>query len=129
MNTAWNGEGEESTKCRKADAKLDGFDMILEENAPFRLVKINFEVAQRLNFSEQEPYKMSISSDEVNYLIYRYLVESGFSHSSFCFGYETAIHHVELKTRVNQGTLISLLQKGLLYTQVEAHLLPVRLAL
>ena len=71
---------------------------------------------------------MSISSDEVNYLIYRYLVESGFSHSSFCFGYETAIHHVELKTRVNQGTLISLLQKGLLYTQVEAHLLPVRLA-
>jgi hypothetical protein len=44
---------------------------------------------------------MSISSDEVNYLIYRYLIESGFSHSSFSFGYETAIHHVELKHRVS----------------------------
>jgi transducin (beta)-like 1 len=67
----------------------------------------------------------SITSDEVNYLILRYLQESGFQHSSFVFGMETAIHHVEIKERVMPGMLISLLQKGLLYSQVEQHLLPV----
>jgi hypothetical protein len=35
---------------------------------------------------------MSITSDEVNYLIYRYLVESGFTHTSFAFQYESCIH-------------------------------------
>jgi len=32
---------------------------------------------------------MSISSDEVNFLVYRYLQESGFHHAAFTFGYES----------------------------------------
>ena len=32
---------------------------------------------------------MAISSDEVNFLVYRYLQESGFHHSAFAFGYES----------------------------------------
>ena len=34
---------------------------------------------------------MSISSDEVNFLVYRYLQESGFSHTAFTFGYERCV--------------------------------------
>jgi transducin (beta)-like 1 len=74
---------------------------------------------------------MSITSDEVNYLVYRYLVESGFTHTSFAFQYETCIHlqgkgnSKFTKVNVVNGQLIQLLQKGLLFTQVETHLNPV----
>ncbi len=34
---------------------------------------------------------MSFSSDEVNFLVYRYLQESGFVHSAFVFGAESLI--------------------------------------
>ncbi|KAI8911606.1 WD40-repeat-containing domain protein [Gorgonomyces haynaldii] len=68
---------------------------------------------------------MSITSDEVNYLIWRYLLESGFQHSTFAFQYETAIHRQEFKnSNVKPGMLISLLQKGLQFLQVETHLNP-----
>ena len=44
---------------------------------------------------------MSISSDEVNYLVYRYLQESGFTHAAYTFGYESFI----AKTSIAQGTV------------------------
>ncbi|EGF81033.1 hypothetical protein BATDEDRAFT_35019 [Batrachochytrium dendrobatidis JAM81] len=66
---------------------------------------------------------MSITSDEVNYLVYRYLLESGFTHSTFSFQHETAIHRAEVKgSSVRPGALISLLQKGLQYLEVETHI-------
>ncbi|KAI8894868.1 WD40-repeat-containing domain protein [Globomyces pollinis-pini] len=66
---------------------------------------------------------MSITSDEINYLIYRYLVESGFNHTSFAFQYETAIHTLDIKGKnLKPGKLIQLLQKGLLFSQVESHI-------
>ena len=34
---------------------------------------------------------MSISSDEINYLIYRYLQENGFTHTAFSFAYESLV--------------------------------------
>jgi transducin (beta)-like 1 len=34
---------------------------------------------------------MSFSTDEVNFLVYRYLQESGFCHSAFVFGQESHI--------------------------------------
>lgn len=34
---------------------------------------------------------MSFSSDEVNYLVYRYLQESGFTHSAYVFGMESHV--------------------------------------
>jgi len=66
---------------------------------------------------------MSLTSDEVNYLIYRYLQESGFQHSAFTFGYESMITHSHINgAEVAPGALISYLQKGLLYKQIETHL-------
>lgn len=66
---------------------------------------------------------MSVTSDEINYLVYRYLLESGFSHSTFAFQHETAIHRAEVKgSHVKPGALITLLQKGLQYMEVETHI-------
>ncbi|OZJ03561.1 hypothetical protein BZG36_03100 [Bifiguratus adelaidae] len=66
---------------------------------------------------------MSITSEEVNYLIYRYLFESGFVHTSFTFQNESHIHKSEYKNaNVEPGALIRVLQKGLQYMDVEAHL-------
>ncbi|KAJ3124293.1 hypothetical protein HK100_011293 [Physocladia obscura] len=91
---------------------------------------------------------MSITSDDVNYLVYRYLLESGFTHSSFAFANEAAVHTRDYlrhhhaagqppaqllpsmlapdavkSARVQPGALIAFLQKGLLYQEVETHTL------
>lgn len=66
---------------------------------------------------------MSLSSDEVNYLIYRYLQESGFQHSAFSFGAESLISNSNINgSQVPPGSLISYLQKGLQYKEIETHL-------
>mmetsp|Transcript_15883 Transcript_15883/g.45459 ORF Transcript_15883/g.45459 Transcript_15883/m.45459 type:complete len:576 (+) Transcript_15883:120-1847(+) len=66
---------------------------------------------------------MSITSDEVNYLVFRYLQESGFQHSAFTFGYESLVHKSEINGNdVPPGALISFIQKGLQYLEVEANL-------
>ncbi|KAJ1537070.1 Transducin (beta)-like 1 X-linked receptor 1, partial [Nowakowskiella sp. JEL0078] len=65
---------------------------------------------------------MSVNSDDVNYLIYRYLTESGFSHSSFTFSHEANLSkNSERGAKVKPGALINLLQKGLQYIEVETH--------
>lgn len=64
-----------------------------------------------------------ISSDEVNFLVYRYLLESGFSHSAFTFAHESlTARSVVADAEVPPGALVSFLQKGLQYVEVESHL-------
>ena len=83
---------------------------------------------------------MSISSDEVNYLVYRYLQENGtrltrfsrifvnfsaagFSHSAFSFAYESMVSRSSIsQTDIPPGALITFLQKGLEYIAVEEHI-------
>lgn len=66
---------------------------------------------------------MSISSDEVNYLVYRYLQESGFSHAAFLFAHESLIaRSVIADAEVPAGALLAFLQKGLAYVEIESHL-------
>ena len=70
---------------------------------------------------------MSISSDEVNYLVYRYLQESGFTHVAYTFGYESYIQKTSIAgTDLPPGALISFIQKGLQYLELEANLNEVR---
>jgi len=67
----------------------------------------------------------TITSDEVNYLIYRYLLESGFQHSAFTFGHESLLTHGNHNFTGNDcppGALIYYLQKGLQYKEIETHL-------
>ena len=66
---------------------------------------------------------MAISADEVNYLIYRYLLENGFAHSAFVFTQESLVAKSSAAfTDVPPGSLISFLQKGLEYVQIEEHI-------
>ena len=70
---------------------------------------------------------MSISSDEVNYLVYRYLQESGFTHAAYTFGYESYIQKTSIAgTDLPPGALISFIQKGLQYLELEANINEVR---
>lgn len=65
----------------------------------------------------------SVTSEEVNYLIHRYLQEAGFVHSAFTFGEESLISRTEIHAvLVPPGMLVALLQKGLFYTSIEMHL-------
>ena len=89
---------------------------------------------------------MSISSDEINFLIYRYLQENGivshvflveinvlasytfshptgFSHSAFTFSYESLVAKSSVsQTDIPPGALITFLQKGLEYIGIEEHI-------
>lgn len=66
---------------------------------------------------------MSITSDEVNFLVYRYLLESGFQHSAFTFGLESHIHQTSINgTVIPPGALIAILQKGLQYVEAEVSI-------
>lgn len=63
---------------------------------------------------------MQITSDEINFLVFRYLQEAGFVHSAFTFAYESMIGRKNLsRSNVPPGALISFLQKGLQYVGIE----------
>ena len=66
---------------------------------------------------------MSISSDEINYLIYRYLQENGFTHTAFSFAYESMVTKSSVsQSEIPPGALITFLQKGLEYISIEEHI-------
>eukprot|EP00698_Gefionella_okellyi_P001357 TRINITY_DN112_c0_g1_i1.p1 TRINITY_DN112_c0_g1~~TRINITY_DN112_c0_g1_i1.p1 ORF type:complete len:465 (+),score=53.86 TRINITY_DN112_c0_g1_i1:57-1451(+) len=66
---------------------------------------------------------MSITSDEINLLIYRYMMESGFQHSAFAFAHESYLTRSNINSEtVPSGALITFLQRGLQYVEVESHL-------
>ena len=70
---------------------------------------------------------MSISSDEVNFLVYRYLQESGFVHAAFTFAYESLVaQSPSMEAEVVPGALVSFLHKGLQYVEIESNLNEVR---
>eukprot|EP00591_Stephanopyxis_turris_P007176 CAMPEP_0195530512 /NCGR_PEP_ID=MMETSP0794_2-20130614/33429_1 /TAXON_ID=515487 /ORGANISM="Stephanopyxis turris, Strain CCMP 815" /LENGTH=1193 /DNA_ID=CAMNT_0040662045 /DNA_START=127 /DNA_END=3708 /DNA_ORIENTATION=- len=64
-----------------------------------------------------------VTSDEINFLIYRYLQESGFVHSAFTFAYESLLGRSPARNAdVPPGALITFLQKGLQYLGIEESL-------
>lgn len=65
---------------------------------------------------------MALTSDEVNFLIYRYMLESGFQHSAFSFGAESMIAKSSINGEsVPPGALITFIQKGLQYIEIESQ--------
>ncbi|EGB04045.1 hypothetical protein AURANDRAFT_59550 [Aureococcus anophagefferens] len=65
---------------------------------------------------------MAVSAEEVNFLVYRYLQESGHLHSAFTFAYESLVTKSTIATmhasHVPPGALISFIQKGLMYLEL-----------
>lgn len=68
--------------------------------------------------------RIQLNSDDINVLIYRYLVESGFQHTAFCFQNEANVgKSVDPLTKsVPPGALISFMQKALMYIYIESHI-------
>lgn len=65
----------------------------------------------------------TITSDEVNYLVYRYLQECGFVHAAFTFGYESRVFQSGIDgSLIPSGALLSFLQRGVSYAEIEAHI-------
>ncbi|CAA2986253.1 WD40 repeat-containing HOS15-like [Olea europaea subsp. europaea] len=65
----------------------------------------------------------SITSVELNYILFRYLQESGFTHTAFVFGYEAGINKSPIDGNlVPPGALIRFVQKGFQYLEMEANL-------
>lgn len=68
---------------------------------------------------------MSLTSREVNYLIWRYLQESGHDLSAYALDKETHCHDYEsdkneaITERIEPGCLVNLIQKGILYSLAE----------
>uniref|UniRef100_A0A8C6M8P6 TBL1X/Y related 1 n=1 Tax=Nothobranchius furzeri TaxID=105023 RepID=A0A8C6M8P6_NOTFU len=91
-------------------------------------LQLNFKRNRKVNqsffiFYTSRPEGMSISSDEVNFLVYRYLQESGFSHSAFTFGIESHISQSNINgALVPPAALISIIQKGLQYVEAEVSI-------
>ena len=69
---------------------------------------------------------LTVISDEVNLLVYRYLQESGFVHSAFAFAHESMVGRTHLgrppHSNLPPGALIAFLQKGLQYVGIEESL-------
>lgn len=63
----------------------------------------------------------SVSSDEINLLVQHYLQELGYTHSAFAFGCESKIPTKKIAERpVQPGALVYLIQKGVMYCDMEA---------
>lgn len=62
---------------------------------------------------------MSLSSEELNYLIWRYLQESGLEVSAFALYDETTVAEFDdkFKDSIPIGSLVNLVQKGILYSE------------
>lgn len=66
---------------------------------------------------------MSLTSDEVNFLVYRYLLEAGFTHAAYVFGCESSMTKTGINGKeVPVGALVSFIQKGFQYMELEANL-------
>lgn len=66
---------------------------------------------------------ININSRELNYLVYRYLHESGFTHTAFTLGYEAGLNKSTIDGNlVPPGALVTFVQKGIQYLELEANL-------
>jgi transducin (beta)-like 1 len=63
---------------------------------------------------------MSMTSEEVNLLIYQYLIESGFNHTAFNFVNESRASQTSINTQyMSPGALIKIIQKGIQFVECE----------
>ncbi|KAI8329810.1 WD40-repeat-containing domain protein [Chlamydoabsidia padenii] len=66
---------------------------------------------------------MTLTSEEVNAIVYRYLQDSGFRHSSFAFQHESQVDKsIYRDTVIPPGMLINIIHKGLQFMDIETHM-------
>ena len=70
---------------------------------------------------------MAISLEEINALVWRYLSENGFQHTAFLFKEESMVDTSDsLASQIPSNSLISILQKSILYSQLEKQVCQAR---
>eukprot|EP00892_Ulva_mutabilis_P000400 jgi/Ulvmu1/10360/UM061_0043.1 len=66
---------------------------------------------------------MALTSTDVNYMIYLYLLESGYAHSAFIFGNETKAKDAPTSPgEFCPSALVDLIQKGILYKELQTRI-------
>ncbi|KAF5384996.1 hypothetical protein D9615_001189 [Tricholomella constricta] len=67
-------------------------------------------------------HALRITADEVNCLIYAYLLDSGFTHAAFAVKMEAQLDRSPHASKhIRRGELVDMLSKSLLYIEVESH--------
>ncbi|KAG6851329.1 hypothetical protein H0H93_005727 [Arthromyces matolae] len=75
-----------------------------------------------MNSSRSNEHSLRITADEVNCLIYAYLLDSGFVHAAFAIKAECQLDSSPYASKhIQRGELVELLSKSLLYIEVESH--------
>ncbi|KAK7039430.1 F-box-like/WD repeat-containing protein TBL1Y [Favolaschia claudopus] len=65
---------------------------------------------------------LRLTSDEINCLVYSFLLDSGFKHAAFSLAMEGRLENSpNFSKHIPRGELIDLLSKSLLYQEVECH--------
>lgn len=64
-----------------------------------------------------------LRANELNTIIYKYLLECGLNHTAYSFFNEAALAQPlqEYRFDIRPGHLLSLLEKALIYAQIESH--------
>ncbi|KAJ6611485.1 WD40 repeat-like protein [Mycena sp. CBHHK59/15] len=71
--------------------------------------------------SDNEPV-IRMTADEINCLVYSFLIDSGFKHTAFSLCMEGRLENSSNFTKhIPRGELVDLLSKSLLYREVESH--------
>ncbi|GFE53130.1 WD G-beta repeat containing protein, putative [Babesia ovis] len=69
--------------------------------------------------------KINLSSDDINLLVYRYLIENGYSHTAFAFNKEAEIgrnpYYNNHADKIPPNALVSFMQKAMIYIYLEYH--------
>jgi transducin (beta)-like 1 len=67
-----------------------------------------------------KPLTTTVNSDEINYLVFRYLQESGYVHAAFTFGYESHVCKSKIDgSQIPPGALLSFVQRGVNFVEIE----------
>mmetsp|Transcript_17933 Transcript_17933/g.38757 ORF Transcript_17933/g.38757 Transcript_17933/m.38757 type:complete len:1121 (+) Transcript_17933:227-3589(+) len=114
-----NGSGEGDVAMESPNEDGDGRSLSLSAANPPSSAS-----SQQPPLPIQPPAPLSLTSEELNFLVYRYLQECGFVHSAFSFAHESGVGRVRPRnsSQIPPGALVMFLQKGLQYVGMEESL-------
>lgn len=115
---ATNKNNDELPQASSASHPTPSFTATSQQQPPFSAALLSQAVT-----TSNSP--LSLTAEEVNFLIYRYLQESGFTHSAFSFAHESLVGRSRPRNSADipPGALVLFLQKGLQYVGMEESLM------
>ena len=122
-----NGKSSHSRPSSDHDDEASGDEVDETTSRPLsHIVQQSHPLQQPdLALLNQPPAPLSVTAEEINFLVYRYLQESGFAHSAFSFSHESLVGRTRPRnsSSIPPGALVMFLQKGLQYIGMEESLM------